>query len=79
MDGTDLKGRLGVRLANLSHRLREARQRETLIEADLVRARREAASLAGAVDATQEALNDLETAMHAPGTPPAPTLPNSGV
>lgn len=78
MDATDLKGRLGVRLTNLTARLREARQRETLIEADLVRARREAAVLAGAVDATQEALSDLETAMHGTGTASAPGLPKSG-
>lgn len=58
----DLKGLAVVRLANLEAALREQRKTVVLIEADLIKARREAAMTDGAVQATQQAIADLDAA-----------------
>ncbi|MBI5692592.1 MAG: hypothetical protein HZC55_21125 [Verrucomicrobia bacterium] len=57
----DLKGHLIARQANLAAELRQKRQTVVLIEADLLRARREADTLSGALQATEQVLGDVET------------------
>jgi NAD(P)-dependent dehydrogenase (short-subunit alcohol dehydrogenase family) len=72
---TDLKGTLLARKANLATELLQKRQTVTLIEADLLRARREADTVSGALQATERDLGDVDAAVHAAGKPVAPAVP----
>ena len=66
----DLKGHLLTRRANLQAELLERRKTVILVEADLVRARREADTTHGALQATEHALADVEALT--PAATPAP-------
>lgn len=68
----DYKGLLWARQANLQNRLRERSSTATLLEADLERTRSEANMAAGALQATEAALADLEKALPPPSPPPPP-------
>ena len=59
----DLKGQLIARQGNLAAELRQKRQVVILIEADLVRARREEATVNGALQGTEQALADVAAAI----------------
>lgn len=74
----DVKGHLVARLGNYRADLREKQQTVILIEADLVRARREAAIVGGAVQATEQALSDVEQAMQEAGKPVAQAVSGPG-
>jgi hypothetical protein len=59
---TDLKGTLVVRQANLLKEAREKHQRVVLIEADLLKARREAAEVSGALEELALAIAAVDSA-----------------
>jgi hypothetical protein len=59
MTAIDLKGQLIVRRANLSAELKQRRQTVVLIEADLIRARREADVTDGALQMLDEQMAEL--------------------
>lgn len=75
---THLKGTLLARQGNLAAELRTKRQTVVLIEADLVRARREADTMAGEVQATEQALADIGAALQPAGTAPAGPVQSPG-
>ncbi len=74
----DLKGQLLARQATFQAELQARRQTVVLIEADLLKARREADTTHGALQATQSALADVELALQAAGTGVAAALPGGG-
>lgn len=63
MNLIDLKGHLFARRGNLTTELREKRQTVVLLEADLIRARREADTVSGALQATERDLADVEAVL----------------
>lgn len=62
---TDLKGQLLARRANLEAQCMDRRKTVLCIEADLIRARREADMTEGALQANELALADAERALQA--------------
>ena len=74
----DLKGHLIARHANLAAQLLEKRKTVILAEAEVIRARREADTVHGALQATEQALADVETALQAAGKALAPAAPGAG-
>ena len=60
MKTEDLKGHLITRRANLAADHKHKREAVILMEAELIRARRESDVVFGALQATDQALSDLE-------------------
>ena len=75
---TDVKGTFLARQGNLAAELRQKRQAVILIEADLVRARREEAVVFGALQATEQGLAEVERAVQEAGKPVAQAVPAPG-
>jgi len=69
---TDLKGQLLARRSNLEAQCMDRRKTVLCIEADLIRARREADITEGALQATALDLADVERALQAASKPVAP-------
>ena len=77
MNLVDLKGHLLARQANYLENVKAKRRQVVLLEADLVTVRAELAGADGALQATQEALADVESALEAAKARPAEPLKGS--